>query len=489
MAPPADDRAVAHDEPTAVRPAAASLVFVVLWGCAHRPAPDRPATGVLPPAFSSEEGAAAPDRWWRSFGDPGLDEWIERSLAGNLSIARAWARLEQARRAAEAAGAERAPSLSVEGSARRGRSVATIPARGTVATTASQFALGLATAYEVDLWGRVSAGIRAAAEEWTATRLDLETAAMTLAAETAEAWMALREQIALRRLLETQLAASREYVRLVEHRFGQGLASALDVYQQRQQAAGVAALVPPVEARFEVLRHQLAVLAGRPPSHAPAPPAEGLVDPPPTPAAGLPADLLRRRPDVAAAQARLRAADERLAAAVANRLPTLRLSAGAGTQSAEWSRMFDEWFWNLSGALVGPLLDGGRRRSEAERARAARDESWLAWRQTVLQAVREVEDALVQEWRQAETVRRLEEQRAAAARTLEQARVAYINGQAEYLSVLTALDRFQQAERTLVSARRQWWSHRIQLHRALGGGWTAELAPPAHPAAPTEADG
>lgn len=420
----------------------------------------------------------SPDRWWTSFGDPRLSEWVDRALAGNVPLARAWSRLEQARIAAALAGADARPTLSAEASARRSRIAPGSLGRPSPAATFNQFTLGFAAAYEVDLWGRVAATVRAAEADLTASRLDLEAAAMTLAAEVAEAWLAICEHSALLALLRTQQQVSADHLRLVEVRFSQGLASALDVYQQRQQASATDALIPPVEARLATARHQIAVLAGLGPGAA-TDFSGDLPDLPPLPAAGLPADLLRRRPDVAAAGARFHAADERVAAAIANRLPALRLSGAGGTQAPDFAALLDEWFWNVAGGLTAPILDGGRRRLEVERARAARDEAWHAWRHAMLQALREVEDALELERRQAELIERLWHQREAAARTLNQARASYVNGLIDYLPVLTALDRLQQIDRTLVSARRQRGSYRVQLHRALGGGWMAELDPPA----------
>ncbi len=456
---------------------AAGMLLVVagsIAGCVHRPVRTALGPAPLPDRYSRDVvGSPAPERWWTSFGDAALADWVERVLSNNVSLARAWARVEQARQAARIAGADELPSLTLEGLARRSRSATVISGRETPAATFNFFSLNAAASYELDVWGRVAAQVRAAQAEWTASRYDAAAAAISLAAETAEAWWALREQEVLLRLLRRQMEVSEEYRQLVELRFGAGLAGALDVFQQRQQTATVASLIPPVEARAEALRNQLALLAGEPPGAVrPRPPAAAdLPAPPPPPLTGLPADLLRQRPDVAAAYERLTAADDRWAAAVANRLPTLRLTGGAGTQARELSGLFDEILWNVAAGLTAPLLDGGRREAEAERARAACDEAWHAWRQAILQAVREVEDALAAEERMRELAQRLDEQRAAAAATLNEARESYRHGLTDYLAVLSALDRLQQTERARVSARRQWLSARVQLHRALGGGW------------------
>ncbi|MBP7828460.1 MAG: efflux transporter outer membrane subunit [Kiritimatiellae bacterium] len=454
-------------------------VILLASSCALvRPDRERAAPVDLPGEFSSDGGrAVSTNRWWTSFDSPALDALVEQALASNFDIRKAWARLDQARELAIQAGADRWPGLNLDASARRAKTISTVTG-APVAATADTFALGVAASYEVDLWGRVSAGAKAARYDWQASRGDLETAALSVAAELAETWFAAIEQQAQLRLLNDQLEVSRSYRELTELRFQQGQASALDVYQQRQQEASVRAQIPPVEARLAVLKNALAVLTGKAPGRLDAEIADRLPDAPARPGAGLPADLLQNRPDVRAAAARLRAADERVHAAVANRLPTLRLTGGAGYQNAELEDLFDDWIWNLAAGLTGPILDGGRRASEARRTRAAAEEALNAYGQTLLKALREVEDALVQEDRQRELLDRQREQLDLARQTLTEARARYRAGLSDYLPVLTALQTTQILERGAIAAHRQWLSYRLQLHRALGGDWTRELQNP-----------
>ncbi len=462
------------------RALAAGLPLAAGTSCAWRAARTAPPPLDPPGRYASARGtgAAAPERWWTAFGDDALDTLVDDALGANFDLRRAWARLDQARAAARTAGADRAPSLNLEGSARRTETVAAAgPEAGTV-QAAEQYALGLAASYELDLWGRVASGARAAVLESDASEADLHTAALTVAAELAQAWFELREQQAQIDLFAAQRETSRTYGELTEYRFGRGLASALDVLQQRQQTASLEALVEPVRGRRRVLEHRVAFLAGRAPGTALPSPAGRLPDPPPLPAPGLPADLLLQRPDVRAAQARLRAADERVASAVAARLPSLRLTAGGGYQSPRLSTLFDPWLWNLAASLVGPLVDGGRRSAEADRARGAREERLADYGQALLRAIREVEDAWALEEQQAAYLARLERQTGLAEETLGQARSRYGQGLTDYLPVLTALERLQALQRTLVSARRQRLAYRVQLYRALGGTWPASLKRP-----------
>ena len=450
---------------------------IVSGSCALiRPARDRAAPVDLPSEFSRESGAApSMSRWWESFGSPDLNWLVEQALSSNFAVRRAWARLDQASELAIQAGADRWPALAFDASARRARSLVTGVNGEPAPKTADQFALGLAAAYEVDLWGRVSSGVKAARLDLQASRDDLETAAISVAAEIAEAWFSAIEQQAQLQLLNDQLDVSRSYRELTEFRFQQGQASALDVYQQRQQEAFVRAQIPPVESRLAVLKNTLAVLSGRIPGRLDVALPGRLPEAPDRPAAGLPAALLENRPDVRAASARLRAADQRTHAAAANRLPTLRLAGGAGYQNSEVSELFDDWIWNLAAGLTGPVLDGGRRASEVRRTRAVAEELLNSYGLTVLTALREVEDALVQEDRQRELRDRQREQLALARDTLEQARARYLRGLSDYLPVLTALQSIQILERADLVAQRQWLSYRLQLYRALGGDWTRQL--------------
>jgi outer membrane protein TolC len=196
---------------------------------------------------------------------------------------------------------------------------------------------------------------------------------------------------------------------------------------------------------------------------------------PEIPDPGVPADLIERRPDVRSAMLRLQAADERTAAEVADMLPTLRLSANLSYQAQELADLFDTLFYNLSAEAAQSLFEGGRRLAQVDRAEAAAAEQLYNYGQTLLTAMREVSDALVLEKRQGEFIESLEKQAASAEKALQVARDRYRRGAVEYLRVLTALQSLQQAEQTLLDARRQQFSNRITLCRALGGTWTREL--------------
>ncbi|MGH7821962.1 MAG: efflux transporter outer membrane subunit [Candidatus Binatia bacterium] len=449
------------------------------WGTIPGSGPERVPV-VVPASFSAgTEGRPPADRWWQELGDPGLGELVERALSDNLGLKQAWARLEQANAILARSAAGRLPEVTGEGQASRQRSVFFAGEElGERQFVSAQLVGAFAANWELDLWRRIGSLADAAEMDREAARGDLEAVAISLAGEIAESWFSLAEQRAQLALLEEQTKVSDQIGRLVDLRFSQGLGTAPDVLQQRQQIASVRALVPPVRAGIAVLEHRLGVLVGWPPNLGAFPVRPGVPELPPIPATGLPADLLRGRPDVRAAERRVAAADYRIAAAIADRFPAIRLSGRTGWQGFEAAELPNNWIWTIASNVVTPLFDAGRRRAEVDRSRAELDERLAAYGETVLGALEEVENALVQERHQRAHIEALERQVELARQTLGEIRNRYAFGLGDYVQVLTALQSLQQAERAELSARKQLVSIRVQLYRALGGSWTGALAPP-----------
>jgi multidrug efflux system outer membrane protein len=270
-------------------------------------------------------------------------------------------------------------------------------------------------------------------------------------------------------LLHRQLEANKTLLELVELRFRKSLASALDVFQQRQVVEQSRAQLPLVEQAERLLLNELAVLMGRTPFSVPQIQTQSLDIPEDIPKTGLPVQLLSARPDIRAALRRLEAADWSEAAAKADRLPQIRLTAGAGYQADELSLLFDHWLTSLAAGLTAPLFDG---------LLAVVAENLAAYRQTILNAVREVEDALISENKLREHLVGLQAQREAAQHALNEARSRYRNGLSDYLPVLTQLLAVQALERTEIQRRADLLAARVGLYRSLGGTWTDTLDPP-----------
>ncbi|MEN8753352.1 MAG: TolC family protein, partial [Desulfobacterales bacterium] len=278
-----------------------------------------------------------------------------------------------------------------------------------------------------------------------------------------------------KRLLEHQLQTNLTFLELIELRFHMAMVSALDVYQQKQVVEDIKAEIPLVEAREQLLRHELALLLGKLPKTMLNISREELPKPIEIPATGLPADLLSSRPDLRAAGMRLWAADWQVAAARADRLPAISLTAQARYGEADADVLFDNWLLSLAGNLTAPIFDGKRRAAEVDRSLAVVDEKLSAYRQTVLTAIKEVEDALVNESKQREHINGLEKVTATARKALKEAGNRYRKGLTDYLPVLTQLLTVQGLERNLIQQQANLLGVRISLYRALGGTWTESL--------------
>jgi outer membrane protein, multidrug efflux system len=430
-----------------------------------------------PPTTARREGRAA---WWHAFGDPALSALIERALAANYDLRAAFARVDQARAMAVQATAPRWPQVGLQGQATWNQSVNSFI--GDSATT-TLLRGSLPVSYEVDWFARNAANAEAAELDAEAARADVEAAAVTLAAQVAEAWFDVTEARARRAVLAEQLRINQTFLELTLLRFREGLASALDTNQQRQQVAATRAQIELADVREHAAENRLTVLLGdsrQPGAYYPdREEMPALVGPA---APGMPADLLSQRPDVRAAARRLEAADERVAFALAGRLPALTISGAPGYS---WTRFVGPipgiggeahgLELNAGATLTFPVFDGFLRAAQVDQNRARVREAVFAYERALQQAVLEVEAALVQERDQREHVESLVEQLDAARATLESARDRYRQGLSDFLPVLTALQAVQQTELALVSARRQLLSFRVQLHRALGGSWPESM--------------
>jgi len=404
--------------------------------------------------------------WWTVFGDDTLNALVSSALADNTSLRAAWLRLEQAGYAARSSGATRFPqvSLGAAGGVVRQRS----PMTGDVAD-ADRYSLSLGVAYEIDLWGRLAAMTGQMEALEAASSYDYQAMALSLSAAVCEAWFSLNEQQQLLSLLDAQLESSVSNAESIERRYRRGLGSLLDVYQQRELVANVRSRLPGMAAQVALSRNRLAVLVGLLPGESFVDGVRTLPDLPPPVGGDVDAVLVENRPDVRAAFERLSAAERAATAAWRTRLPTVSLGVSAGYLEDDIDSLLDEWTGEAMVGMQVPLTDGGRRRSDVKRLRAAARERLEDYAETVRQAMREVSDARVLEMHQAETVARLHEELAAARNTLKQSRDRYENGLVEYLSVLSALSRVQQLERNVVSAMRAQLSYRVQFCRAIAG--------------------
>ena len=447
-----------------------SLVLAVLTGCQQRPRPAEPAD-LAPDRFSASGSTEVQTRWWRTLDSDALSQLIQQALADNRSLRATRARLEQARAVARREGAPRWPSLTASGEASRERTDQDV--------TTDLFSGGASASWELDLWGRVDSAADAAGLDARARAAAWSDAALTLAGEVANTWFRLREARLRAQLLEDQLDVNRQVLELIRLRRRQGQVGSADVLRQEQLLEQTRGQLISTRREGESLRLQLAALVGTTPDAFQAPEAaEGFPGPPPEPDTGIPAEVLERRPDVRQALLSVKAADERVAAAFAERLPRIELGASITDTAASAGELFQNWVSSISASLSLPLIDGGRRRAETDRARAALRVAINEYEQTMLEAIREVEDALSAEQRQRERLASLREQLRLAEQVLERIRSRYTRGATDYLEVLDALVSKQELERQVLTARRTLLQNRVTLHRTLAGGLNpAEYGP------------
>lgn len=445
----------------------AIMLVAGLTACGlHQVDHDRQGTA-LPPTFSESGEGPAPTAWWHTFNEPELARLIDQALRANHDMDIAWSRLRQTQALARQSAVLARPTLDAAVNGTR-EEFETDGRRGDMQT----FSLPLTINWEVDLWDRIGANRRAAEMDTLAARENLVATGLMIASGVTRAFVNARSQDETLALLREQRATNQKLLDIVEARFGYGQTSAVSVFQQREQLAAIEAQIPLAEQRLALSLNQLAVLLGQAPGSETLV-SEGGVLPelPALPGTGVPAEVVRNRPDVRAALFTVYAADERVGAAIADRFPSLRLTADVGFRSDSLSNLFSDWFARLVSGLTGPLLDYGRRKAEVARSRAVLDEQLARFEQTTLIAFREVEDALLRERTQADFLQRLDHQLTQARQAYDAAEARYLNGVGDFLSLLTQNQSVLQIERNLVSGRAQLLDHRIDLHQALGGDW------------------
>ncbi len=452
----------------------ATVTLAALSGCALGPDHARP-TVATPAAWKEAPTAtsvkSAPSEWWTLFADPVLNALEAQAAAGNQDLQRAVARVTEARALTRASRAELYPTLSA-GSGYSWTHLSKNRDNSPRALEASDFSQSLDLGYELDVWGRVRRGVEAARADAAAVAADLQVVRLTLAADVARQYHSLRALDHERAIIEGTIALRQDALQLQQTRHQAGLINEVEVARARTELASVEAELEDVLRSRSVTEHALAILCGQPPASF-AVAANPQQTAPPTIPAGLPSELLRRRPDILEAEHRLAADSARIGVAKAAFYPTIKLTGSAGRASADLGSLFD---WPSRVAQFGPsisvpIFEGGRNRANLDGAEARHEQSAAAYRSTVLNAFREVEDAL-------SSLRTLVRQREAIERALAAARQTaslagerYARGLSSYLEVVDAQRAVLQTEREGSQLQGLHVSTTILLVKSLGGGW------------------
>ncbi|EQB02234.1 hypothetical protein L288_16875 [Sphingobium quisquiliarum P25] len=411
--------------------------------------------------------AAITPGWWQGFGDPVLTSLVERALANNPDVAIAAARVQEARANERLARAQLFPSLDLGAGVTRSRSAGPL---GTSTETTSAQPLFQA-AYEVDLFGRIANQVEAARLSAQASEAARDAAALAVASATATGYVTLLGLDMRRSVVQATITSRAEALRLARSRAEAGYTSDLELRQAQAEYEAAAQLLPQVELAIGRQENALSLLIGESPRAIGRGASLDRLRPLAVPA-GLPSDLLRRRPDLAQAERTLAASDSSLAAARAQYLPSIRLTGTAGlTLSTALSDPLS--IWSLGASILAPLFEGGRLRANVEGAAARRDQAAFAYQRAALTAFREVDDALIGIDRLAAQRVRLEAQRSALADALRHATNRYRAGYTTYLEQLDAQRALLSAELSLVQLRVDQLNALIALYQAMGGGWSA----------------
>lgn len=471
--------------PKTVRSAVLAIVATLAGGCAVGPDYQRPAAPVSADYKEAQDWQRALPRdhlprgdWWEVFGDTRLNGLEQQLLTANQNIAAAEARYRQARAAAQQARAGFFPTLSATASSTRNGTAADQP-------VTARHTLSLDASWEVDVWGRVRRAVESGEATAEAGAADLAAARLSAEAELALNYFELRSVEEQEALYRQTVQDYEKSLQLTNNQYAVGVAGRAEVVQAEAQLQAAQAQAVAVGVQRAQLEHAVAILVGVPPAqlslarselpaHAPLIPVD------------MPSDLLERRPDVAAAERRVAAANAEIGVARAAYFPTLTLSGSGGYQSNSFAHWFEapNRFWSLGPSLALTLFDAGARRAQNEQAVAAYDETVASYRQTVLGALQEVEDNLV-------ALRLLDQQiefqRAAVQAAQEAVRLVtnqYKAGVVSFLNVLTAETTLLNDQRSLLQLRGQQFSASVNLIKALGGGWQGPAAPAAPVAGP-----
>jgi NodT family efflux transporter outer membrane factor (OMF) lipoprotein len=458
--------------------------------CAHAPAYQPPQQAV-PPSYaepSTPAGTADLSTWWHGFDDPVLDKLVAQARAENLDLAEAASRIREAREGETIAGARGLPQVQANSSVSRNHiSENAIPIPpgaggsggglfGFPGATFNQYKLGFDASWELDLFGATRHGVEGArarteAQVWSARDLQV-----SLSAEVARAYLELRSAQARAAIARAELKRQQEALELVRSRVQAGFVTHLDLDQQDAATRQAAAAIPPLEALARQQIHALGVLLGQPPEALIAELSikAALPDRAPVPPPGLPSELLRRRPDIRAAERKAAAAVADVGVAIADLYPRISLTASPSLISTDLSSLLD-WSsrnYSFAAGLVWPLFEGGRLKAQLAQADERQRRAVLDYRKAMLGGLKDVEDALARldadRRRCADLEAAVLQAQGARAIALDQ----YRAGTANYTGVLAAEQGLHQAEDQLTQTRAAEAEDAVALYKALGGGWS-----------------
>jgi multidrug efflux system outer membrane protein len=449
----------------------------IVASCAMGPDYERPEV----PVPENYEASAIPGasfanlEWWELFDDPELIELIETALVNNRQLAIAMARIEESRARLGFVRADQFPNLDGQAGASRGN---TFPGLNVPGSINEQFVLAAQLNFEVDLWGKLRRSTEAARAELLATVEARNVVTITLISDVASIYLLLLDLDARLAIAHRTELTREDSLGIIEARFEKGVVPLIDVNQAQIELGDARAESAALERQRGLAENSLSVLLGRNPGPMIARTNQGVestLDLPEIPA-GLPSELLERRPDVRQASQQLASQTARIGVAEAMRFPSLALTGSLGLASDDLSGFLssENKVWGISANLFGPIIDAGRNKSRVEAERARTLQLLNNYQLTVLTSFQEVEDALIEirTFRTEAEAREAQVTAALSASTLSRAR--YDGGVTSYLEVLESERSLFRAELLASSTRREQVVSIVSLYKALGGGWSTE---------------
>jgi len=466
-----------------VRPVPLTTLPIMLAGCISCTAPlpiARPADPAPPATFKTPvmaDGLQIKPDWWNLFDDPQLDALEQQALSSSPTLAIASARVERARAQLSAVTAELGPRVTADGAAQRfrtSREVATAPLIGGQrrAIEDNQFSAQATLGWELDVWGRIKASHEVAQAQLLSTLLEADAMRLMLTAEVASTYLQLRGLDDESRVLNAAIQSRRDALRVVQLRYDVGVVTGLDLERAHTEVANALADASDLARRRNGLENALAQLTGQAPKELRLT-RSGTVPSAPVIAAGIPSEMLQRRPDISQALALRSAAFSQTGIARAAFYPQIRLTGAAGLASSDLTSLISApaRLFSLGPSISIPVLDSGRNQANWRAAQAGLDEAQATFQQRILIALREVDDALSELAHRRMTAQAQQQAITAASRATRVARLRYEKGAASYLEV-TDTERTQlAAERALAQTRAAQWVATVQLVKSLGGGW------------------
>ena len=455
-----------------------SVALAALWlsACTTAPPASPQLDFALPEQFTSNTSSGlawtASERWWESLQDPQLNALVEQALVANPSIAQSLAQQRIAAAQARISQADRLPQAGLGlGSARQRQNMPGLDG-SSAPVIGNNHSLTLDISWELDLWGRLSAQSAAAQAQWLASSEQLRAVRQSIAAQVVRMYLQVVHARAQFNLSQRTVQTLTEVARQINNRVGVGIASPADGQLANANLESARAGMHQRQEALEQLLRQLQTLMGQYPSGQLAT-IHSLPPVPPAPSAGVPAQLLERRPDVRASQLQLQAAGYRLQAAETALLPSLSLSGSAGFSAARFADLLSSSnvLWSIAGRVLQPIFQGGRLRAQIDASDAQRDEALGAYAETALNALMEVETALAIDQLLLQREQSLERSATAAEEALRVSYNRYRQGIDPFLNVLESQQRALDGRSAQITAHHARLENRLALHLALGGGF------------------